>query len=164
MRAVLQRVKWAQVEVGPKVVARIERGLVVYVGVGVEDDESDAKWLAEKVANLRIFDDRQGKLNLSVRDAGGGILAISNFTLMGDGRRGRRPSFVAAARPEQAAPLHEAFVKAARQQGMPVEVGVFGTHMYVASQADGPVNIVLDSPSTAPSARQKEAQNPDDTE
>ena len=151
MRAVVQRVKWAQVEVGRSIAARIERGLLVYVGVCTGDDLLDAKWLGEKVANLRIFEDDNGRLNLSVQDAGGSILAISNFTLAGDARRGRRPSFTEAAAPEQAEPLHEAFVQAARAAGATVETGVFGAHMSVASVADGPVNIILDSrPADAP--------------
>ena len=145
MRAVVQRVNWAQVEVGRSVVARIERGLLVYVGVCTADGEADARWLGEKVANLRVFADNAGKLNVSVRDAAGGILAVSNFTLAGDARRGRRPSFTDAAPPAQAEPLHEAFVAAARSQHVAVETGVFGAEMLITSQADGPVNIILDS-------------------
>lgn len=145
MRAILQRVKWAQVEVGLEVVSRVEYGLVVYVGVAADDDQSDAQWLGEKVANLRIFDDADGKMNLSVQDVGGKILAVSNFTLMGDGRRGRRPSFTAAAKPDHAEPLHQAFLQAARERGAAVETGVFGADMLITSQAVGPVNIILDS-------------------
>jgi len=145
VRAIVQRVRWAQVEVGRSIAARIERGLLVYVGVCMGDGESDAEWLGEKVANLRVFEDGQGKLNLSVQDVRGGILAVPNFTLAGDARRGRRPSFTDAAAPAQAEPLHDAFVRAARRRGAAVETGVFGAHMLIASQADGPVNIILDS-------------------
>ncbi len=145
MRAIVQRVRWAQVEVGRSIAARIERGLLVYVGVCAGDGESDAEWLGEKVANLRVFEDGQGKVNISVQDAGGGVLAVPNFTLVGDARRGRRPSFTDVAPPAQAEPLHDAFVRAARRRGAAVETGVFGAHMLIASQADGPVNIVLDS-------------------
>ena len=146
MRAVVQRVAWAEVEVDGRVVGRIGKGLLVYVGVGVDDGPAEADWLAGKLAGLRIFTDREGKLNLSVKAVGGAVLAISNFTLLADARKGRRPAFTAAAAAEQAEPVHEAFLAALRQQGVDVQTGVFGAKMAIRSQADGPVNIIVDSP------------------
>ena len=146
MRVLVQRVAWAEVEVEGSIVGRIEQGLLVYTAAGVGDSAGDAEWLAEKVAHLRIFQDEEGKLNRSVQDAGGGVLAISNFTLLADARKGRRPAFIAAAPAEQARPVHEAFLDALRRQGVPVATGVFGASMAVRSQAAGPVNLVLDSP------------------
>lgn len=147
MRALVQRVAWAEVAVEGRVVGRIESGLLVYVGVGAGDRPEDAAWLAGKVAGLRIFRDEAGKLNRSVREVGGAVLAISNFTLLGDARKGRRPAFVAAAPAEAARPLHEAFLAALRAEGVPVATGVFQAEMAVRSEAAGPVNIVIDSPS-----------------
>ncbi|MCY2930586.1 MAG: D-aminoacyl-tRNA deacylase [Planctomycetota bacterium] len=147
MKAVVQRVAWAQVEVEGRLVGRIERGLLVYVGVGEGDDAAAPAKLAEKVAFLRIFEDGEGKLNLSVKDIGGGVLGIPNFTLLGDARRGRRPDFTGAARPEQAQPLYEAFLAALRQAGCTVAGGQFRAHMDIRSQADGPINILLEVPS-----------------
>ena len=146
MRALVQRVDWAEVEVQGRRVGRIERGLLVYVGVGREDAAVDAEWLAEKVAGLRIFQDEEGKLNRSVQDVRGDVLAVPNFTLLADARKGRRPAFAAAAGFEEARGLHEAFVAALRARGVCVETGVFGATMAVRSQAAGPVNIVIDSP------------------
>lgn len=146
MRAVVQRVAWGQVEVGAEVVGRIEQGLLVYVGVAVEDGPEQAAWLAEKVANLRVFEDAQDKLNLSVQDVGGAVLVVSNFTLLADARRGRRPSFVAAATAEVAAPLTDAFVDALRAGGCTVATGRFRAHMRIRSEAVGPVNVVIDTP------------------
>ena len=146
MRAVVQRVAWAEVEVDGRVVGRIGKGLLVYVGVGVDDGPAEADWLASKLAGLRIFTDREGKLNLSVKEVGGAVLAISNFTLLADARKGRRPTFAAAAAAEQAEPVHEAFLAALRRQGVDVQTGVFGAKMAIRSQADGPVNIIVDSP------------------
>jgi len=152
MRALIQRVKWASVEVvkdsGMHVVGRIEHGLLVYVGVAVGDEASHAGRLAEKVANLRVFPDAEGKLNLSVRDTRGGVLVVSNFTLLGDARKGRRPAFVAAAPAEQAEGVHETFIRELRNQGLHVATGVFGADMTVGSAADGPVNIIVDVPET----------------
>lgn len=145
MRAMIQRVASAHVEVNGQLVGRIGRGLLVYVAVEPADTVEEARWLAEKVANLRIFDDEQGKLNLSVRDARGGVLAVSNFTLVADARKGRRPGFNIAAPGQVAAPLHEEFVAALRAQQVLVETGAFGQEMFVHSVAHGPVNIVLDS-------------------
>jgi D-aminoacyl-tRNA deacylase len=144
MRAVVQRVRWAEVEVGGKVVGRMLRGLLVYVGVAVGDTPQEARRLADKVANLRIFEDELGKLNLCVQDARGGVLAISNFTLLADARKGRRPAFVGAAAQEIAAPIFDAFVAALREAGLGVEQGVFGASMFIRSEADGPVNILLE--------------------
>ena len=146
MRAIIQRVAWAEVEVEGRIVGRIEQGLLVYAGVGVDDGAVQARWLAEKVANLRILTDEAGKLNRSVRDVGGRVLAISNFTVLADARKGRRPAFVAAAGSEQARPVHEAFLQALRDEGVGVEMGVFGAKMAIRSQADGPVNVIVDSP------------------
>lgn len=146
MRAVIQRVAWAQVEVEGRIVGGIEKGLLVYVGVATDDSGEDARWLAGKVANLRIFEDDQGKLNLSVQDARGGVLAVPNFTLLADARRGRRPALVGAAPGEQAEPIHQAFLAALRQQGLEVAGGVFGARMIVRSENVGPVNIVLETP------------------
>ncbi len=146
MRALIQRVDWAEVEVDGQIVGRIEKGLLVYVGVASGDTAEDAEWMAEKVANLRIFPDEQGKLNLAVRDARGDVLALSNFTLLADARKGRRPAFVAAAAFEQARPVDRAFQEALRRRGLPVSSGVFGAKMAVRSQSAGPVNVIVDTP------------------
>jgi len=146
MRAVVQRVNHARVRVDGETVGRIDRGLLVYVGVASTDTPADARKLAEKIACLRIFDDADGKLNLSVRDVGGGVLAIPNFTLQGDTRKGRRPSFVSAAPGPVSEPLHDAFVAALGTWVDWVAGGVFGAHMHVDSQADGPVNVIVDMP------------------
>ena len=146
MRALVQHVAWAQVEVAGEVIGRIEQGLLVYVGVGLGDTPSQARWLAEKVANLRIFQDAGEKLNLSVQDARGGILVVSNFTLLADARQGRRPSFAGAASSEVAEPLTDAFVASLRAQGCQVQTGRFGAMMGILSQAVGPVNVIVDTP------------------
>ena len=146
MRAIVQRVAHAEVEVDSAQVGRIDRGLLVYLGVGVDDGPEDARRLADKVARLRIFADGQGKMNLSVRDVGGGVLAIPNFTLMADARKGRRPAFVAAAGPQQAEPLYEVFLDALRDLGCEAAAGKFRAHMDIRSTADGPVNIILEMP------------------
>jgi D-tyrosyl-tRNA(Tyr) deacylase len=145
VRAVLQRVRWAEVEVDGRLLGRIERGLLVYVGIGPDDRADHAQWLARKVAELRIFEDDDGKLNRSVRTVGGGVLAIPNFTLMADARKGRRPAFVGAARPEQAEPLYGTFLESLRSAGVAVAGGAFGAHMLIRSAADGPVNIILET-------------------
>jgi len=147
MRALVQRVAWAEVEADGQVAGRIEEGLLVYVGIGAGDSAGDADWLAEKVANLRIFEDEADKLNRSVRDVRGGVMVVSNFTLLADARKGRRPELAAAAPAEHAGPLHEAFLDALDRQGVRVETGLFGAKMAVRSQAAGPVNIIIDSPS-----------------
>jgi len=148
MRVVIQRILSASVTVHAEIVGRIGQGLLVYVGVAAGDGPADADYLAEKVANLRIFPDEQGKMNLSVQDVRGGVLAVPNFTLLADARKGRRPAFVKAAPPDQAEPLHEAFISGLRRRGCQVAQGVFGAHMLIDSVAEGPVNIVLDSPPT----------------
>ncbi len=145
MRVVVQRVLGAKVEVEGESVGRIERGLLVYVSVGSDDTCDDAKFIAEKVGGLRIFGDNEGKMNLSVKDVGGKVLAVSNFTLHGDCRKGRRPGFDAAARPEVAEGLYEEVCKLIAGQGIAVEKGVFGAHMKVESVNDGPVTFILDS-------------------
>jgi D-tyrosyl-tRNA(Tyr) deacylase len=145
MRIVLQRVSRASVAVADKEVAAIGRGLLLLVGIGEEDDEAEVRRLAGKCAEMRIFSDAEGKFNLSVTDIGGEALVVSQFTLLADVRRGRRPSFAAAARPEQAEPLVEAFARALRDAGVPAQAGVFGAKMEVSLVNDGPVTVVLDS-------------------
>lgn len=145
MRMVCQRVLQAGVEVDGRVVGQIDRGLLVYLSVGKDDTLADAQFIAEKVANLRIFPDKAGKMNLSVLDVNGAILLVSNFTLHGDCRKGRRPGFDAAAEPEMAEQLYEEAVKLIAEQGLQVEKGFFGGYMKVSSVNDGPVTFVLDS-------------------
>ncbi|MBL7074487.1 D-tyrosyl-tRNA(Tyr) deacylase [candidate division KSB1 bacterium] len=145
MRVVLQRVKGASVSVYGKVVGEIGRGLVLLMGVKEGDGEKQALTLAEKCLNLRVFEDEKGKMNLSVRDIGGEILAVSQFTLYGDCRKGRRPSFVEAAPPQVAAFLYNKFIECLSESGLRVEKGVFGAKMLVNIQNDGPVTLVLES-------------------
>ncbi len=145
MRIVLQRVKSASVAVEGRCISEIGAGLLLLVGVGQDDTEAQADWLAEKVAGLRVFNDAEGKMNLSVREVGGGILAVSQFTLLADTRKGKRPSFVKAAGPEKAEPLFGYFCEWVRAAGVePVETGRFGAMMDVALVNDGPVTIVLE--------------------
>ena len=146
MRAVIQRVSQAQVRVENKVVAKIGLGLVVLLGISPTDTEADVREMAEKVANLRIFGDAQGKMNLSCLDVNGEIIVVSQFTLYADTRRGRRPSFTGAASPELAEPLCQFFVETLRIMGVPTQSGVFGAHMVVDIQNDGPVTILLEQP------------------
>lgn len=145
MRAVVQRVSHASVSIDGAVHAAIDRGLLVLLGVSEEDTEENALYLADKCAGLRIFTDENDKMNLSVSDVGGSLLVISQFTLYGDCRRGKRPSFVRAARPERAIPLYEAFAARCAQSGVPVQTGVFGADMQVELLNDGPVTILLDT-------------------
>jgi D-tyrosyl-tRNA(Tyr) deacylase len=145
MRVVVQRVSRASVSVDGEEVAAIGPGLLLLVGVAEGDGEAEAQRLAAKCAEMRIFRDAEGKFNLSVSEAGGQALVVSQFTLLADTRRGRRPSFVAAARPEVAAPLVEAFAQALREAGVPAQTGVFGARMDVSLVNDGPVTILLDS-------------------
>ncbi|MBN2377162.1 MAG: D-tyrosyl-tRNA(Tyr) deacylase [Sedimentisphaerales bacterium] len=145
MRAVIQRVKSARVEVDGKIVGQIAAGLLVYLGIGKEDSETDAQFIADKLINLRIFADENDKMNLSVADTAGQILLISQFTLYGDCRKGRRPGFDAAALPNAATKLYEHTIELIRQQGITVETGTFAAHMLVTSQNDGPVTFTLDS-------------------
>ena len=145
MRAVVQRIRDASVTVDGQLVGAVSKGLLVYLGVGKEDSEADANWLAEKIAGLRIFEDEQGKMNLSVLDIGGGVLSISQFTLMADTRKGKRPSYGNAADPAFAELLYEYFKK---QIGGIVKYsasGVFGAEMQVAYVNEGPVTIILDT-------------------
>lgn len=145
MRCVVQRVKEASVTVAGEVVGKIGPGYMVLIGVSVEDTEKDVRYMADKVPNLRIFENAEDKMNLSLKDVGGEILAVSQFTLYGDARGGRRPSFIAAARPEAANELYEQLVASWREQGIHVETGRFRTHMEVGLVNDGPVTILLDS-------------------
>ncbi len=145
MRAVIQRVTRAQVDVDHETVGKIDRGLCVLVGVGQGDDEGDARWLAEKVTTARIFVDDDGKMNLSVQDVGGAILAVSQFTLLGDLRKGRRPSFARAMEPERARELFEHFCATCRALGVDVQTGRFRAHMEVSLNNTGPVTLLLDS-------------------
>lgn len=146
MRAVIQRVREASVSVDDQTISVIGTGLLILIGVTHDDDESDARWLAQKIATLRIFEDEAGKFNRSALENGAGALVVSQFTLYADARRGRRPDFIAAARPEVAEPLIERFVALLRAQGLPVETGQFQAHMLVKIFNDGPVTIILDSP------------------
>jgi D-tyrosyl-tRNA(Tyr) deacylase len=145
MRAVVQRVTRADVRVDGDVIGAIEAGLLVLVGVGVDDDEDDAISLARKIASLRIFRDDEGNMNRDVMETAGAVLVISQFTLHGDVRKGRRPSFIAAARPEQAEPLYERVVAELAAQGLTMATGRFGATMAVELVNDGPVTILLDT-------------------
>ena len=145
MRAVVQRVSRAQVSVSSAVVGKIERGLLVLLGVAGPDTESDADYLAEKIAGLRIFEDDAGKMNRAVGEVGGAVLVVSQFTLYGDVRRGKRPSFDGAAPPEQARELYEFFVKQIRAAGLRCKTGRFQAMMQVELVNEGPVTILLDS-------------------
>jgi D-tyrosyl-tRNA(Tyr) deacylase len=148
MRAVLQRVTRASVRVGGETVGEIAGGLVVLLGVARDDGEADARYLVEKIPNLRIFDDTEGRMNVSVVESGGALLVVSQFTLYGDVRRGRRPSWIEAAPPEVAEKLYEFFVAEARLVGLRVETGSFRKMMEVELVNDGPVTILLDSRKT----------------
>ena len=145
MRALVQRVSDARVEVDGGVVGKIESGLVVLLAVAADDSVSDADYLADKIINLRIFSDADGKMNLSLLDSGGAMLVVSQFTLYGDVRRGRRPSYTEAAEPEKANLLYSYFVDRLRSAGVRVETGVFQAHMQVNLTNDGPVTIMIDS-------------------
>lgn len=145
MRAVVQRVREASVSVDDRIIGEIGIGLAVLVGVTNDDTENDARFLAQKIATLRIFEDADGKFNRSALDVGAGALVISQFTLYADTRRGRRPDFLAAARPEVAEPLIERFVALLREQGLPVQTGQFQARMLVKIFNDGPVTIIVDS-------------------
>ena len=145
MRAIIQRVKEARVEVEGEVVGRIGEGVLVLLGAGKDDTEMDAEYLAEKITGLRIFEDAEGKMNLSVTDTGGGVLVVSQFTLYGDCRKGRRPSFDKAAPSELAEELYELFVREIRERGVNVETGKFRAMMDVHLVNWGPVTLMLDS-------------------
>lgn len=145
MRACVQRVRRAKVTIAGEVTGAIDHGMVVLLGVAVGDTEADALQMAEKLATLRIFDDGEGKMNLSLAEIGGGMLVVSQFTLLGDCRKGRRPSYTNAAPPELAEPLYERFVAAVRQQGIAVATGRFRQQMDVELVNDGPVTLLVDS-------------------
>ncbi|MGA2078718.1 MAG: D-aminoacyl-tRNA deacylase [Terriglobia bacterium] len=145
MRAVVQRVNKAEVRVDGRVVGAVSQGMVVLLGVGKDDTLEDAQSLADKILNLRIFDDPEGRMNLSLLDTNGQLLCVSQFTLYGDCRKGRRPSYDQAARPEVACGLYEAFVAAARAGGVTVQTGQFQAMMEVELVNDGPVTLLLDS-------------------
>jgi D-aminoacyl-tRNA deacylase len=148
MRVVVQRSKAASVTVGGEVTGQITKGLVLLVGFTHADKEEDAVYLADKIANLRIFEDAAEKMNLSLLDVGGEILSVSQFTLYGDCRKGRRPNFMDAARPDQAVQLYELFNSLLREKGIRVETGVFGAMMDVELINDGPVTLIVDSSKT----------------
>ncbi|MFD0678761.1 MULTISPECIES: D-aminoacyl-tRNA deacylase [unclassified Paenibacillus] len=145
MRIVVQRSKQAHVTVDGAAVGAIEHGLVLLVGITHEDTEQDARYAAEKIAGLRIFEDDSGKMNRSVTETGGQILSVSQFTLYGDCRKGKRPNFMAAARPEQAKPLYERFNELLQEQGLEVATGIFGAMMDVSLVNDGPVTLIIES-------------------
>ena len=148
MRCVVQRVTSSSVTVNGVVSGQIGPGLMVLIGISAEDTDADLKYMAEKVPNLRIFDDENGVMNCSVLDAGGSILAVSQFTLYGDARGGRRPSYIRAAKPDKADELYERLIACWREKGIHVETGIFRTEMKVALVNDGPVTILLDSEKT----------------
>ncbi len=145
MRAVIQRVSSAQVSVDGEVVGRVGRGFLVLLGIAPDDGEAEAQYLARKIAGLRVFEDDGGKMNLALGDVGGAVLAVSQFTLYGDVRKGRRPSFVDAARPEHAEPLYQRFCRLLAAEGLAVQQGVFQAHMEIALVNDGPVTIWMDT-------------------
>ena len=144
MRVVLQRVSRGCVTVDERTVAEISKGLVILLGVGPEDGEEQINYLTKKIANLRIFEDDQGKINRSILDVGGEAIVVSQFTLYADTRKGRRPSFTRAAQPEIASPLVERFAERLSQEGLPTQTGKFGAHMHVEIHNDGPVTIWME--------------------
>ena len=146
MRVILQRVSSASVSIEGVTVGAIERGFVLLVGFTHDDGADDVEWMASRVVGLRLFGDDEGKMNRSLEDVGGALLVISQFTVYGDARKGRRPSFIAAARPETAIPLYERFIAMLRATGVRVETGEFGADMQVSLVNDGPVTLVLDRP------------------
>ncbi|MFH1984506.1 MAG: D-aminoacyl-tRNA deacylase [Pseudomonadota bacterium] len=146
MIAVVQRVCRCSVLVDDVIVGAIGRGLLVLLGVSVDVDATDVEYLADKIPNLRIFEDDAGKMNRSLTDAGGHLLVVSQFTLLGDSRKGRRPSFITAAGPQQAEPLYRKFIDRCRAQGVTVETGRFGASMAVSLVNDGPVTLIVESP------------------
>ncbi len=145
MRAVLQRVSRAKVTIAGEIAGEIGPGLLVLLGITHDDTPEQAKWLAEKIVGLRIFNDQDGKMNRDMTEIGGSVLIVSQFTLYGDCKKGRRPSFIDAARPEVAIPLYEAFINAVKALGVPAATGRFGADMQVELVNDGPVTIVVDS-------------------
>jgi D-tyrosyl-tRNA(Tyr) deacylase len=144
MRTLIQRVKSGKVTTDNRTVAEIGPGLVILLGIGQGDNEEQARFLAEKIATLRVFEDNEGKFNMSILDKGGAAIVVSQFTLYADTRKGRRPSFTDAAAPELAAPLVDRFAELLRAQGIPTQTGIFGAHMLVEIENDGPVTIWLE--------------------
>jgi D-tyrosyl-tRNA(Tyr) deacylase len=144
MRVLLQRVSHASVQVGNRTISSIDRGFLVLLGIGRGDTEEQARFLADKIANLRVFEDDQGKMNLSLADVGGQAIVVSQFTLYADTDKGRRPSFIDAALPEVAEPLVDRFAALLRERGIPTQTGAFGAHMLVEIGNDGPVTISLE--------------------
>ncbi|MBP1925008.1 D-tyrosyl-tRNA(Tyr) deacylase [Sedimentibacter acidaminivorans] len=148
MRGVVQRVKRAKVTVDNEITGSIDHGILLLLSVEDNDDEKDLEYMCDKVVNLRIFEDENDKMNMSLLDVGGSILVVSQFTLHGDARKGRRPSFIAAARPDKAIPLYEKFIQNMKDQGIKTTSGKFGADMQVELVNDGPVTILLDSKKT----------------
>ncbi len=146
MRAVVQRVSRAKVAVDAEVVGEIGRGLLVLLGVAPDDTLDQIRWMADKIVGLRIFRDDEGKMNRDVVEVGGGVLVVSQFTLYGDCSKGKRPSFIGAARPETAIPLYEAFINAVKAQGVPTAAGKFGADMQVELVNEGPVTLIVEKP------------------
>ncbi len=144
MKAVVQRVKQTELRVDGELISKIPFGLTVFLGVKTGDSEKQADYIAKKIAGLRIFEDEQGKMNLSVKEVGGEVLLVSQFTLYGDTSRGNRPSFTLAERPERAEPLYEYAVKQLDSYGIPVKKGVFGADMQISQHNDGPVTVLLE--------------------
>ena len=145
MRVVIQRSKKASVSINQEIVGAIDYGFVLLVGIGEEDTQEDVEYLVRKISKMRIFEDGEGKMNLSLADVGGEILSISQFTLHANTKKGNRPSFIEAAKPDRAIPLYDAFNQQLREQGFKVEVGQFGADMQVSLVNDGPVTILIDS-------------------
>lgn len=145
MRAVIQRVKYSKVEVEGKVVGEIKKGFNVLLGITHTDTEKDVEWLAKKIKDLRVFEDSDGKMNLGLDEVGGELLIISQFTLYGDCIKGRRPSFIEAAKPDLAIPLYEKFLEKCRSFGIKTEAGIFGADMKVEILNDGPVTLIIDT-------------------
>ncbi len=148
MRAVVQRVNYADVEVEGNIVSKINDGLLVFLGIGNEDNEADLNYLVEKIMGLRIFEDDQNKMNLSLLDIKGELLVVSQFTLYGDVRKGRRPNFTQSAQPKEAEIMYMDFINKCKDYDIKIEEGIFGAHMKVNIQNDGPVTILLDSKKT----------------
>jgi D-aminoacyl-tRNA deacylase len=144
VRVVLQRVRGARVRIGNRIAGQIGVGILVLAGFAASDDDTAIRWMADRIAGLRIFPDEDGRMNRSLRDVGGAVLVVSQFTLYGDARKGRRPSFVDAAPPEIATPLYERFIAALREEGVPVETGEFGAMMTIELTNDGPVTLILE--------------------
>jgi len=146
MKSVIQRVSHASVTINEEIKGEINQGFLVLLGITHNDTEKDVKWMVDKISGLRVFEDENGKMNLSLEDVKGELLIVSQFTLYGDAKKGRRPSFIEAARPEKAIPLYEKFVALAKEKGVKVATGEFGADMKVNLLNDGPVTLIIDSP------------------